>query len=120
MTLLDGRPALEAFAEAAGETPDTFRFEDFMEYMPGVMVDGEPVIRGGSRIFEDGSLQFFITIKEGRRLTVMRAGDIVGCSCEVLAAKKAKLVSISALLAFDCVYRNMILRPKNEIVEYLS
>lgn len=116
----NGRPALEVFTESIGKRPEEFRLEDFMEYMVGVMVDGEPFVRGGSRVYPDGSVQFFTTIKEGQRLTVMRAGDIVGRSRERLEALRRELGGISALLDFDCVHRDMIMHSKKQIDDYLA
>ena len=106
---LDGVPAAEAYARGIGIPKDKLTDEHFLLYPLGLMASGEPFIRAGRRILDNGGLQLFCSVKEGQRLVLMKTGDIVASTARALEAKREQLGKIGGILDFDCAHRAMTL-----------
>ncbi len=115
---LDGRPAAEVYAEAIGVSLQDLDQSAYLNYFFGVMAEGEPYIRAIRRIFPDGSAELLSTIKEGMRVTLLQASDIISHTREELDKKRREIGKIDAVLDFDCILRINALKQENRLAEY--
>jgi hypothetical protein len=112
----DGKPALDAYAQALGASPDTAPTL-FMKHPLGLMVDGDPFVRSPQRVAGRG-MHFYCEIKEGMELEVLQATDIVGQTRADIEALKATGVPISGIVDFQCILRTLQLRAENQCDRY--
>ena len=105
---LDGRPALEVYAKAAGTTPDKLDASLFMKHPVGMMLDGDPWIRSPQQALPDGGLKFYCRITEGSEVHLMKSTDIVAETKQAMA-RAAKEVGGRAggALLFNCILRRL-------------
>lgn len=105
---LNGRPATEVYAEAAGTTPDKLGSEVFMSHPVGMMLDGDPWIRSPYQVTEDGGLKFFCRITEGSEVHLMNSTDLVGETREAMQRASKELGGkAGGALAFNCILRRL-------------
>lgn len=105
---VDGRPVLDAYAEAVGTTPDRLDFGMFMKHPWGMMLDGEPWIRSPKLVLPDGGLMFACAIEEGMMLHLMRNTDLVGETRRAVERVEEHLgQSVGGALLFNCTYRRL-------------
>ena len=111
---LDGRPALEMYAKAAGTTPAKLNAELFMTHPVGMMLDGDPWIRSPQQAQADGGLKFYCQITEGSQVHLMRSTDLVGETRQAMA-RAARSVGGRAggAIAFNCILRRLELDAAN-------
>ena len=114
----DGKPALQAYAEAIGARPRGVP-DHFMDRPLGLMINGEPFVRSPQRI-DGNSMVFYCQIKEGMHLEVLKGTDIVADTRAALAARKSALGHISGLIDFHCILRTLELRSEKRCDEYGS
>ena len=112
----DGKPARESYARAVG-LPVEEANSRFMNQPFGLMVDGEPYVRGLKQ-FQDEALVFFCNIKEGMELNLLQATDILEDTRTVVQARKEKLGRISGLINFHCIFRTLQLDKLGQLEEY--
>ncbi len=113
----NGRPALDAYAEAIGVAPEQVP-ERFLQHPLGLMVDGEPFVRS-PRGVQDRSLLFYCHIREGMELSVLDSKDIVTDTRHAVEAKKAER-QVAGLIDFHCILRTLQLRAENQCQQYGS
>jgi hypothetical protein len=105
---LDGKPALEVYAKAAGTTPDKLDAALFMKHPVGMMLDNDPWIRSPMQALPDGGLKFYCRITEGSEVHLMKGTDLVGETREAMArAVKAVGGRASGVIAFNCILRRL-------------
>lgn len=114
----DGMPARDAFARGIGLEPKQLTEAHFLEYSLGVMAEGDPFIRAGAAILDNGGIRFFCAVPEGMRLFPLKEGDIVNRTRAALEAKRRELGGISAILDFDCAHRDMALTQRGDAGDY--
>lgn len=107
---LDGEPAANVYARSIGLDVEDLADDLFLIYPLGLMAEGEPFIRAGRRILDNGGLQLFCSVMEGQRLSLMRTEDIVLATGNALAEKRRELGEIRALVDFDCAHRALTLQ----------
>lgn len=112
----DGEPAREAYARAV-ELPVEEASRKFMDQPFGLMVEGEPYVRGLKQ-FQDEALVFFCHIKEGMELSLLQATDILEDTRALLEARQAKMDRISGLIHFNCCFRTLQLAKYGQLEEY--
>ncbi len=112
----DGEPAREAYARAVG-LPVEEASQKFINQPFGLMVDGEPYVRGLKQ-FQDDALVFFCLVKEGMELSLLQATDIVEDTRLLMQAKQEKLGRISGLINFHCFYRTIVLEQQGQMEAY--
>ena len=109
---LDGRPAIEVYAEAVGVRPDELGSSVFMTAPLGLMIDGEPWIRSPQRIV-DGGLKFYCQILEGIDVDLMRSTDLVEETRDALQKAAQELGGrVSGALLFNCILRRLEMDDK--------
>jgi hypothetical protein len=112
----DGQPAREAYASAV-ELPVDQASSKFMDQPFGLMVEGDPYVRG-LREFQDDSLVFFCQVKEGMELSLLQSTDIVQDTRTVIQEKMEKLGQFSGLIHFNCCFRALQLEQWGQFDEY--
>jgi len=97
------KPAALAYAEALGVSVE--ELSACFPYHPlGLIIDGEPYIRGPKHIIGN-SVFFACSSVKGMPLSLLESTDLIEDTKEALARSKAKLGRISGLIIFNCVYR---------------
>jgi hypothetical protein len=114
----NGKPAATAYAEAIGVAVADLPSR-FMRNPLGLMVDGEPYVRSPQRICE-GGIVFYCNIKEGMRLAVLEAGDIVEETRGAIAAAMEAHGPIKGLINFHCILRTLDLERLGATEDYGS
>ena len=115
---LNGRPALEAYAEAVG-LPPAQAPSVFMKHPLGLIVEGEPFVRS-PRAVEGSSILFYCQIREGMELELLDAGDIVNDTRRAVEAKQAELGRLAGVIDFHCILRTLQLRDEKRCDSYGS
>lgn len=112
----DGRPAVEAYAEAIGQKPEAVDSAAFMRFPVGLMIDEAAFIRSPQQVVDGGGIRFYCQILEGMEVDVMRSGDIVG---ETAAAVKAAVEDVGGRAAgavmFNCILRRLELDADGQL-----
>lgn len=110
---LDGKPVLEAYAQALDLKPSDLGSQVFMTHPLGVMVDGQPWIRSPQRVLDDGGLKLYCQLLEGSEVHVMRSTDLVDDTRqEVARVKQALGGSCAGGITFNCILRRLELDAK--------
>jgi hypothetical protein len=104
----DGRPAVEAYAEAVGLCPEQIDGAVFTSHPVGLMIDSAPWIRSPQTTTPEGYLRFYAQILEGMEVDVMNSGDLVGETAAAVAAAVAELGGRSSGgVMFNCILRRL-------------
>lgn len=112
----DHKPAIEAYAEALGVTPEKAP-DLFIKHPLGLMVEGDPYVRSPQRV-EGRAIHFYCHIKEGMELAVLRATDIVADTKKAIETRKASGEPISGIIDFQCILRTLQLRDEKRCDQY--
>jgi hypothetical protein len=109
----NGRPAAAEFAAQIGvplaELPRLFR-----KYAVGLVTrEGEPFVRSAQRV-QGESLVFYCQLKQGMRLNLLEAQDIVEGTRRDLQRKLAAMGSCEAIVEFQCVNRTQELESHGQ------
>ncbi|MCL8027019.1 FIST signal transduction protein [Nocardioides bruguierae] len=105
---LDGRPAVEAYADAVGCEVDEVGSEQFMRHPLGLMMDGKPFVRSPQQVVDGGGIVFYCEVLEGMSVEVLDATDIVSETRLALEATRAELGGeVSGALLFNCILRRL-------------
>jgi hypothetical protein len=104
---INGLPAVEEYARLIGVTPEMLTPDHFAAWPVVVMIDGTDYVRSIRNANPDGSLTFYCALEEGVVLRVAHGEDIVGKLEAALAEVQAELGDLEAVLACDCVLRNL-------------
>ncbi len=112
----DHRPALDAYAHVLGVSPEEAP-DLFVKHPLGLMVDGDPFVRSPQRV-QDRGIVFYCRIKQGMKLDVLQATDIVAQTRQAIEARKAAPESISGIIDFQCILRTLQLRKEKRCDEY--
>ncbi len=105
---LDGRPAVEVYAEAVGVSPDSLDSQTFMRSPLGLMIDGEPWIRSPQQVVEGGGLKFYCQILEGIDIDLMAATDLIGETRAAIRRAAHELDDApSGAVLFNCILRRL-------------
>jgi hypothetical protein len=118
---LDGRPALEVYATAAGTTPAKLDAQLFMKHPVGMMLDGDPWIRSPQQALPDGGLKFYCRITEGSEVHLMRSTDLVAETRQAMA-RAARDVGGRAggAIVFNCILRRLELDAAGQHAQFLG
>ena len=104
----NGRPVLEAYAEAVGVEPGGVDSSVFVRHPLGITIDGQPWIRSPQQATDDGSLRFYCQVLEGVDLHVMTSGDLVADTRRAVdEARSALGGTVSGGVVFNCVLRRL-------------
>ncbi len=105
---VDGRPVLQAYAEAVGIPPEELDSQVFMRHPWGVMVGDDPWVRSPREVLPDGGLRFFCQIPEGMPLSVMENTDLIAGMRTALDGVRADLGGAAGgAVLFNCILRRL-------------
>jgi hypothetical protein len=108
----NGQPAVAAYADAVGTTPEQAASR-FMVNPVGLVVGDEIFVRSPQRI-EGTSIYFYCSIVEGTELALLESTDIVADTEKAVSA----VGDASAIIDFDCILRTLELRQKGQCDAY--
>ena len=113
----DGRPAVQAYADAVGvsiaELPKRFR-----DHPVGLVTsDGEPFVRSPMQV-KGSELVFYCKVSVGMELHLLRPRDIVEDTGRDLRAAIASLGGCSGVINFHCILRTLELEEKGMCPAY--
>ncbi len=100
---LDGRPALEVYAEALGLSPAEVTGEVTFLNPVTLAIHGELYVRSVQAVLPDGSLNFYCAVDEGVVVDIARHGDMQGALSAGLSAGFAEPPAF--VLGFNCILR---------------
>ncbi|MBN1382056.1 MAG: FIST C-terminal domain-containing protein [Deltaproteobacteria bacterium] len=112
----DGRPAVEAYADAVGTSVDAID-EYFMSNPVGLMTGDEPYVRSPQRV-EGSGIVFYCNVLEGMELSLLQSGDIVGDTRRALDDKLKTFGPVSGIINFHCILRTLELKNKSLTADY--
>ncbi len=110
----DHRPAAQVYAECIGVAQVEMNIFDFDEYPLALVSDGEPYLRALIKPVEGGGLHVFAAVREGTRLVVTHAGDVLNTTKQALEQARERM-DIRAIVHFNCASRHTILRNWGQV-----
>jgi hypothetical protein len=113
----NGRPAAQEFASLLGVSVSELS-DNFRKYAVGLVTrEGEPYVRSAQQV-QGKSLVFYCQLKQGMRLNLLEAQDIVQKTRYDLTSKLSSMRSCEAIVEFQCINRTQELQSKNQSHEY--
>lgn len=117
----DGRPAVEAYAEAVGHSTEGLDSAVFMAHPLGLMVDDAPFIRSPQQVTGDGGIRFYCQILDGMEVDVMQSGDIVtDTKAAFTTAVDGLGGSASGAVLFNCILRRLELDAAGQTQDFVD
>jgi hypothetical protein len=111
----NGRPAVEAYAEALGipvaEVPDHFNDNPL-----GLVLNETHYFVRGLNKLSGTALDFYCRIKEGEVLSLLEMDDIVQQTSKDL--RNIKYDTFNAIVEFNCICRAAVLNAENRTQDY--
>ena len=104
---INGLPAAEEYARVIGSSVAELGSLRFANSPVVVVIDGTDYVRSIQKANADGSLTFFCAIDEGLVLRVAHGEALLENLKRSLAALRAEIGEPQAVLACDCVLRNL-------------
>jgi hypothetical protein len=104
---INGLPAVEEYGRLVGVPTAELTPSHFAAWPVVVMIDGTDYVRSIQQANADGSLTFYCAIDEGVLLKVAHGKDLVGKLAGTLAELGEGLDGLQAVLACDCILRNL-------------
>lgn len=112
----NGIPAVQAYAEATGTSPETIA-DEFMKHPVGLIAGDEPFVRSPQQVNGD-ALNFYCQIREGVELELLESTDIIEDTRAALTAMQKKAGKISGLINFNCILRTLQLEQEKKTEAY--
>lgn len=109
---INGLPAAEEYARLVGVDRRELDPNRFAASPVVVTIDGTDYVRSIQKVNADGSLTFYCAIDEGLVFRVARGGDLVDNLDRCLAHIREQIGTPQALLACDCILRNLEMSAK--------
>lgn len=102
---INGRKALQAYAEAAGLKRLPRYAGECAPHPLMIRIGGQYFARGVQRIYADGSLEFACAMEPGMVLTVAKPGEMVEELNEMFNAMRRNLGKVELVIGFECAAR---------------
>ncbi len=102
---IDGRPALQAYAEACGLDPGVSHAQDFAPYPLMIRIGGQYYPRGMQRIYSDGALEFACALERGLVVSLGKPGDHVARLGDLFSAIADRVGRTELVIGIDCAAR---------------
>lgn len=110
----NGEPAAQALSRLIGAPVETMGVLDFDSNPLALTADGEPFLRAMVKTVDGRGIMMFASVKEGTRLTLTRAGDILATTAADLEEKIRREGPFAALLHVNCASRHTTLKQWNQ------
>lgn len=115
---LDGEDAVSAYGRFIGLPPESIDILDFDEYPWASTVNDEPFLRAVMKKVDDKGLLFTSRVRQGTSLKLTKAGNILETTRKAMAAKRAEMESLSAIVHINCVSRHAALKKWGQDAEF--
>lgn len=112
----NGNPAKDEFAKTLGKNKDNIE-DSFPKHPIGLGFDGNFFIRSQMKT-EGENIKFYCSMKNGMELEILEAQDIVEHTQKDLDIQKKNMGNISAIINFNCLFRTLELKAKNQTEAY--
>jgi hypothetical protein len=117
----DGRPALQAYADAVGVPVEKLDSTVWMDNPLGLMIDGQTWIRSPQAVTEDGEIRFFAQILPDTQVEVMRSTDLVADTrAAIRRAREALGGHASGAVLFNGILRQLEIEGRNLSQQFLE
>ena len=113
----DGKPAVDAYAEAVGCTRNEVSAH-FMVNPLGLVVGHDDIYVRSPFRAEGDSLYLFCHVDAGMGLALLESTNIIVDTKVAVERKKIELGRISAIINFHCILRTLELEQKHQTEEY--
>jgi hypothetical protein len=113
----NGKPALEAYAEALGTSKEE-AVQLFIERPLGLVVGPNEVYTRSPQQVTDDGIRFYCQVKQGMKLHLLDPTDIVETTQKDLTAALESHGSCSAMINFNCIQRTLLLRAQDREAEF--
>lgn len=104
---IDGRPAVEAYADLIGAPVESLDPTRFAGSPMVVVIDGTNYVRSVRRANPDGSMNFFCAIEEGVVLRAARGVDLVENLAHTFADLRVEIGKPQLVIGCDCILRKL-------------
>lgn len=112
----DGKPAVEAYAEALGVSKGSAA-ESFMSNPVGLVAGDDIYVRSPQQV-KDESIVFYCNILEGMEVSLLKSTDIINDTKEAIENKKREIGDIAGIINFNCILRTLELEKNNQTEQY--
>lgn len=112
----NGMPATVAYAQSLGVAVEKVQ-DEFMSHPVGLMIGNEPYVRSPQQAVGE-HMKFYCNVKEGARLHVLDATNIIVETKKALEQKIAEVGPVSGIINFHCILRTLELEKKNQTKQY--
>ena len=102
---IDGRPALEVYAQACGFRKRPRGSLDFAPFPLMIRIGGHYYPRGMQRIYPDGTLEFACALEPGLVVALGKPGNMIARLDELLSAMRAQIGAPELIIGVDCAAR---------------
>ncbi|HET9658461.1 MAG TPA: FIST N-terminal domain-containing protein [Kineosporiaceae bacterium] len=117
---LDGRPAVDAYADAVGVAPADLNSQVWSRHPLGMVVDGNRWISGPVAIAPGGGLVFRNRLPAGAEADVMDPGDLVADTASAIERARAALGGqVSGAVAFNCILRRLEMDARHAEADFV-
>lgn len=114
----NGRPAASEFARHIGVPVEQLSSYTRKFAVGLVTPAGEPFVRAAAQPGAGDSLSFYCQVKQGMRLNLLRATDILEGTRRDLGAKLAQMGGCEGLIEFQCILRTLELDSAGQTAAY--
>jgi hypothetical protein len=102
---IDGRPALEVYAQACGFRKRPRGSLDFAPFPLMIRIGGHYYPRGMQRIYPDGTLEFACALEPGLVVALGKPGNMIARLDDLLSAMRAQIGAPELIIGVDCAAR---------------
>ncbi len=102
---IDGRPALEVYAQACGFRKRPRGSLDFAPFPLMIRIGGHYYPRGMQRIYPDGTLEFACALEPGLVVALGKPGNMIARLDELLSAMRGQIGAPELIIGVDCAAR---------------
>ena len=108
VTQFDGRPAVEAYAQAVGVPVEALDASVLLRHPLGQIISGEPWVRSPSEITPGGGIRFLAQMPLNMDVSVLGTGDLARGTREALdEAVRSLGGAVRGGVMFNCVLRRL-------------
>jgi hypothetical protein len=117
VTEINGYPAATEYARIVGIPPELLNPDAFAAFPVVVRVGGQEYVRSIQKVNPDNSLSFYCAIDKGVVLSRALGVDPLRNLITALDAADAEIGPLQAVLACDCILRNLEFRQSGQLEE---
>jgi Uncharacterized conserved protein len=115
---LDGRPAVEVYAEALGLKPEQLTPSILGRHPLGIVNFNEPFLRAIDSLVPGGGIRLIYPLEEGVPVSVFSTTDLIETTAHSLAEKHKEIGPFRAVINFDCALRSIVLKNSGDLDKY--